>query len=476
MSTTVVDNRPHVLVFPYPAQGHSLVLLDLTHQLSLRNIVITILVTPKNLPALDPLLAAHQTIKTLVLPMPPHPKLPPGIENLRDIGISKNMAMVKAMSKLHNPIIQWFESHPNPPVAIISDVFLGWTQTLADQINVRRICFFPNRVAVASVFDYCWRNIDAVSASKVVDFHDQLPDSPSFKHEHLPNIIRRYDGSDPEWLNVRDILVANSSSWGIVFNTFEALEGRFLDHLRKKMGHHRIYGVGPLNLLSIPESSDRGKPDKDFHAAAGGVDVLGWLEGCADDSVLYVCFGSQKFLKREQMKALASGLEQSKTKFIWVVKTGTTEIEMEQGYGVVPNGFEERIQGRGLVVRTWVPQLMILNHRAVWGFLSYSGWNSLMEGITAGVMLLIWPMEADHYINAKLLEEEMGVAIKVCEGDDGVPDSAELGKVIDESMRNVDGPQRVKVKELRDKTFQAVSDGGPSRKDLDELVKELRLL
>lgn len=100
----------------------------------------------------------------------------------------------------------------------------------------------------------------------------------------------------------------------------------------------------------------------------------------------------------------------------------------------------------------------------------------MMEGISAGVVLLTWPMEADHYLNAKLLVDEMGVAVKVCEGDDGVPDSAELGKVIDESMTDVEGPQRAKVKELRDKAFAAVSAGGSSRKDLDELVKELHLL
>ncbi|KAF3431648.1 hypothetical protein FNV43_RR26379 [Rhamnella rubrinervis] len=81
---------PHILVFPYPAQGHSLALVDLTHQLSLRNVSVTILVTPKNLHELHQLLSNHPTIQTLVLPFPHHPKLSPGVENVKDIGNQGN--------------------------------------------------------------------------------------------------------------------------------------------------------------------------------------------------------------------------------------------------------------------------------------------------------------------------------------------------------------------------------------------------
>ncbi|KAK1387378.1 hypothetical protein POM88_015556 [Heracleum sosnowskyi] len=49
----------HILVFPFPAQGHMLPLLDLTHQLLLHGLTITILITPKNKPILDPLLSTH---------------------------------------------------------------------------------------------------------------------------------------------------------------------------------------------------------------------------------------------------------------------------------------------------------------------------------------------------------------------------------------------------------------------------------
>ncbi|XP_028112195.1 UDP-glycosyltransferase 89C1-like isoform X1 [Camellia sinensis] len=101
-------------------------MLDLTHQLALRGITITILVTPKNLPILHPLLSTHHpsSIQTLVLPFPSHPSLPSGVENFTDIGNAGNLPMINALGQLHDPIIHWFKSHPSPPVAILSAFFL----------------------------------------------------------------------------------------------------------------------------------------------------------------------------------------------------------------------------------------------------------------------------------------------------------------------------------------------------------------
>ncbi|XP_015895252.2 UDP-glycosyltransferase 89A2 isoform X2 [Ziziphus jujuba] len=468
MSTPKNKQSTHILMFPFPAQGHSLALLDLTHQLSLRNLSITILTTPKNLPDLHRLLVAHPTIQTLTFPFPPHPKLPPGVENVRQIGNPGNIPIINALSDLQQPIVEWFNQHPNPPVAIVSDFFLGWTLRLANRIGIPRISFFSIRVYLASVLDHCWRDIRTVLHQPVVEFHG-LPRCQSFKHDHLPSIVRRYDESDPDMEIVQESLTSNLSSWGCIFNSFEDLESEYFDHLRTKMGLRRVYGVGPLSLIGIPEGLDRAKLDEN-----SGSNVLDWLDGCPDGSVVYVCFGSQKLLTREQMEALASGLEQSRTRFVWVVKVGTDQ-EVENGYGVVPDGFDERVAGRGLVVRKWAPQVTILSHRAVGGFLSHCGWNSTLEGIVAGVMILAWPMEADQFVNARLLVEDMGMAVKVCEGGDGVPDSDELGKLIAESM-TLDCPEKVKAKEMKDKAFAAVKDGGSSSKDLDELVRELHLL
>nr|DAD24549.1 TPA_asm: hypothetical protein HUJ06_026013 [Nelumbo nucifera] len=73
---------------------------------------------------------------------------------------------------------------------------------------------------------------------------------------------------------------------------------------------------------------------------------------------------------------------------------------------VIIKEIEDRVAGRGLIIRGWAPQVPILNHGAVGGFLTHYGWNSVMEGITAGVLLLTWPREPDQFVNAELLTIE----------------------------------------------------------------------
>ncbi|KAM1722333.1 hypothetical protein ACFX11_021067 [Malus domestica] len=471
-----VAKHTHILVFPYPAQGHMLPILDLTHQLALHGLTITILITPKNLPILTPLLSAHPptSIETLLLPFPPHPEIPPGVENVKDIGNHGNRYIINALAKLQHPIIQWFKSHPNPPVALVSDFFLGWTLHLANQLNIPRIAFFSSGPFVAAVLDYCWRNLEAVrSASTVVNFHD-IPGLPSFKQEHLPSVVRRYRELDPESEFLRISMLANAESWGSFFNSFQDLEAQYLDHLRAKMGHSRVYAVGPLSLLSATVVDAGNGCRANLNLDLSVANVATWLDGCPDGSVVYVCFGSQKLPNRQQMEALASGLERSRVRFVWAVKRGTAQ-QVEDGIGVVPDGFEERVGGRGLVIKGWAPQVLILGHRAVGGFVSHCGWNSVLEAIVAGVLVLGWPMEADQFVNARLLVEDMGVAVKVCEGEDAVPEPAELGKAIAEAMTG-ETPVKVRAKELREKAFAAVGGGGSSSKDLDEFVKELNQL
>ncbi|KAM2330264.1 hypothetical protein ACFX1X_021119 [Malus domestica] len=93
-------------------------ILDLTHQLDLHGLTITILVTPKNLPTLTPLLSAHPrtSIETLVLPFPPHPQIPQGVdfENVKDLGRRGTLPVIQALANFSDPVIQWFESHTNP--------------------------------------------------------------------------------------------------------------------------------------------------------------------------------------------------------------------------------------------------------------------------------------------------------------------------------------------------------------------------
>ncbi|PIN19518.1 UDP-glucuronosyl and UDP-glucosyl transferase [Handroanthus impetiginosus] len=456
------QNGVHILVFPFPAQGHMLPLLDLTHQLALRGLTITILITPKNLPILNPILSSNPSIQTLVFPFPPHPLIPPGVENIKDLGNQGNIPIITALSRLQEPIIQWFESHSNPPVAVLSDFFLGWTHHLAQQIGIPRVTFYSSPAFSIDIFDHLWDISEAVKPGEEIKFHD-LPRAPSFAWYQIPSMFRRYIESDcndrARFEAIKDSAIVNRLSWASIYNTFEELEDEFLEYFRKKLGHSRVFAVGPLNMI-IARSND-----------ANDKDVIRWLDQWDDGSVLYVCFGSQKLLKKAQMEALAIGLERSGVRFIWVVKPLTAQ-QVEDGYGFAPDGFEDRVKGRGFVINGWAPQKSILSHRAVGGFLSHCGWNSILEAIAAGAMILSWPMEAEQFVSARLLVEYRGAAVIVCEGGDTVPDSDELARKITESMHE-DKIERVRAKELRNKALEATKVGGRSHRGLDELVQEL---
>ncbi|XP_024995114.1 UDP-glycosyltransferase 89A2-like [Cynara cardunculus var. scolymus] len=446
-------NGAHILVFPFPAQGHMLPLLDLTRHLANHGLTITILVTPKNLSILTPLLSSSSNIQSLVFPFPPHPSLPSAVENVKDIGNHGNLPIINSLANLQDPIIHWFHSHPNPPVAIIADFFLGWTHYLAGKLGIPKITFFSSGAFLTAVLDHVCHHMTLVCSQEVTIFQD-LPNSPSFPRDQLPSLARFYKESDPEWDLVLDGHMMNASSWGWVVNTFDALESRYMEYLTEKIGHGRVFGVGPVSLLGGSDFMTRGQSGSE-----SGSDVVKWLDGKPEGSVLYVCFGSQVFLTNDQIEALAIGLEQSGVYFVWVMKPESVD----------PAGMGS---GRGMVIKGWAPQVSILSHQAVGGFLSHCGWNSVLEAIVAGVMILAWPMEADQYVNARLLVEEHGVAVRVCEGRNSVPDSAELAHTIAESM-SVDNTEMLKAKELKGKAIEAVKEGGRSSRELGRLVKEL---
>ncbi|KAF2285398.1 hypothetical protein GH714_003504 [Hevea brasiliensis] len=390
----------HILVFPYPAQGHMIPILDLTNQLATTGLTITILVTPKNLPLLHPILSTHPSIKTLVLPFPPHPSIPPGLENAKDLPANYVPFIMQALGELYEPLLNWFKSHPSPPSAIISDMFLGWTQHLACLLNIRRIVFSPSGAMALSVIYSLWRDMPKVDQNDhQLIFFSKIPNCPTFPLCQVSPMYRRYIAGDPLSEFIKDGFQADIASWGLVFNSFTELECVYLDHLRKELGHDRVWAVGPL----LPPKYDAPKTKVRVGPTPVSVEgVMTFLDTCKDHSVVYICFGSQTVLTNHQMEELASGLEKSGIHFIWCLKEPTRAHDGE-GYGKIPLGFENSVVGRGLIVRGWVSQVLILSHRAIGAFLTHCGWNSILEGIVAGVPMLAWPMGADQFTNATLL-------------------------------------------------------------------------
>ncbi|CAN6447432.1 unnamed protein product [Victoria cruziana] len=358
---------PHVLVMPYPAQGHMIPLFEFAHLLSTRAVPVTVVVTPKNLRFLQPFLSGDDDesppLRPLVLPFPSSPDIPPGIENAQDLPKGSFLSVMRVLPALSDPIVQWARAQPHPPTAVISDMFVGWTLHLARSLGIPRLVFYTSGAFAISVARSLWLNVPGRPADRAGDELfpvpvPGVPGSPVFPWYQLSPVYRAYKESPAgslKWL--REMFLANFASWGGVFNSCREIEGAYLDHLSDASGGGgRTWAVGPL----MPHWEENRVAERGGRSGTSVEEVMAWLDDREEASVAYVCFGSQAELTNEQVARLSAALETSGVAFLWCVK------QRKDGYSTqVPEGFEEKVKDRGMVLKGWAPQVLILNHRPI---------------------------------------------------------------------------------------------------------------
>ncbi|KAM1113101.1 hypothetical protein ACFX13_046744 [Malus domestica] len=260
---------------------------------------------------------------------------------------------------------------------------------------------------------------------------------------------------------------------GILVNTFMELES----HGRGALTDCKtpsLYPVGPiLNLKSDPEGSELAKKKE----------ILEWLDDQPPLSVVFLCFGSMGCFGGDQVKEIAAALEHSGLRFLWSLRQPPPkgELPFASDYadpsGVLPQGFLDRTAGTGKVIG-WAPQVAVLGHPSVGGFVSHCGWNSTLESLWYGVPVAAWPMYVEQQLNAFELVRELGLAVEIKmdyrrEGE-VVVRAEEIERGIREVME-VESEQRKKVKEMSEKSRRALMDGGSSHSSLDRFIDQIFL-
>ncbi|KAH7861332.1 hypothetical protein Vadar_024702 [Vaccinium darrowii] len=182
--------------------------------------------------------------------------------------------------------------------------------------------------------------------------------------------------------------------------TCEELESDWL----KVLGDIQQKTILPVGLLppSVQESTE--ERDDTW------LEIGGWLDKQKKSSVVYVALGTEATPSQAQITELALGLELSGLAFFWTLRSrpGSSQSNSVE----LPNGFEERTKGRGMVWISWAPQLRILAHDAIGGFLTHCGWSSIIEGLQQGLPLIMLPMLWDQGLNARALaEKNVGVEL-----------------------------------------------------------------
>ncbi|KAH0735854.1 hypothetical protein KY285_011561 [Solanum tuberosum] len=255
---------------------------------------------------------------------------------------------------------------------------------------------------------------------------------------------------------------------GEFMNSCRELEGEYLDllvNVRKKP----LFALGPFHMLQeLPESSG----NRDRH------ECLEFLDEQDFDSVMFVSFGTTTTLSREQVNELALGLERSNHKFIWVIREADKKMETEKCGGKdsnfeLPEGFEERVEGRGMVVRNWVPQLEILGHKSTGGFLSHCGWNSCMESVSMGVPIATWPIQVDQPYNAVFVTNvlKIGISVRSWARREELVTATTIEKAVRTLMGTPEGEEiRQRAIELSNKIKNSVSHGGIAQKERESFI------
>ncbi|KAM2569014.1 hypothetical protein TB2_009174 [Malus domestica] len=469
----------HFVMFPFMAQGHMIPMIDIARLLAQRGIIITIVTTQHNAARFQNVLTrAVQSglqMRVALLEFPCEKAgLPAGCENL-DLLPSHGLAahFFFATGLLQQQAEKLFEELTPEPSCIFSDMCFPWTVKISHKFNIPRISF-------SGFCTFCLLCINKLQASKV---HENLSsETEYFVVPDLPDRIEATKAQLPGPLTpsmsgfLDKIVAAELETFGIIMNTFEELEPAYIEAYKKTA---KVWCIGPASLSN---KDDLDKAQRGNKASIDEQHCLKWLDSWEPSSVVYACLGSLCNLVCEQLIELGLALEASNKTFIWVVRGCSQSEELEKW--ISESEFEERTKGRSLVIWGWAPQTLILSHRAVGGFLTHCGWNSIMEGICAGLPLITWPLFGDQFLNEKLVVQVLKIAVSVGveypvkwgeEEKIGVLVKREnVTKAIEKVMDGEESEgRRERAREFGEMAKRAAEEGGSSHVNVSQLIQDI---
>lgn len=443
-----------VVMVPLPAQGHLNQFLHLSHILAARGLAVHYVGSATHNRQVRCRSENSSGIYFHDLPLPHFSSPAPTADAAVNFPNHLQPAF-DAVLHIFTPLADFLRSlaAASRRVVLIHDSSMTFTAgTAASLPNVESICF--HTVSAISGFLYRWEGRGR-------------PPEAAIEHLKLPRVSNEGCITEEFKYFVHSQWNMMAGDEGLLLNTCRVIEDPFIDLMAREPGWEgkKTFSIGPLHYFAARQNM------------GGRHECAEWLDQQPPGSVLYVSFGTTSTFSYEQVAEMAAGLEASGRRFLWVLRNADRcDIfgEDEQREWLPPE-FYPRVEGRGRVVRGWVPQVEILSHPATGGFVSHCGWNSCIESFGAGVPILAWPMHSDQPRNAVLVTHVLRVGFpgREWERRTEIVPAEEIRRAVERLMGEEGEEVRRRARELGAEVRRATAEGGSSSADLDAFVAHI---
>ncbi|XP_058754696.1 7-deoxyloganetin glucosyltransferase-like [Vicia villosa] len=457
------ENKPHVVCVPYPAQGHINPMLKLAKLLHFKGgFHVTFVNTEYNHKRL---LKSRGPNSLNGLSSFRFETIPDGLPDT-DVDVTQDVPSLcdstrktclphfkKLISKLNNA------THTPPVSCIVSDGIMSFTLDAAQELNIPEVLFWTTSACGFMCYVQYRQLIEKgltplKDSSYVTNGYldttiDWVPGIKEIRLKDFPSFVRTTDPNDAMLDFVQGECERALKASAIILNTFDALEHDVLQAISSINNSPPVYSIGPLNFL-FKEVTDKELNSIGSNLWKEEPECLEWLNSKERNSVVYVNFGSITVMTNEQLIEFAWGLANSKKTFLWIIRPDLITGENS----ILPQEFLEETKNRGLL-SGWCPQEEVLDHSAIGGFLTHSGWNSTLESVCGGVPMICWPFFAEQQTNCRFCCHEWGIGLEI---EDAKRDKIE--ELVRELMEGEKGKE-MKEKALRLKELAIDAASGP---------------
>lgn len=237
----------------------------------------------------------------------------------------------------------------------------------------------------------------------------------------------------------------------ILLSSVYELEHKVVDALKAECPLS-IYSIGPCiphRRLVDRNSLEATEDDR--------VGYLPWLDRQPKASVLYVSQGSFLSVSRDQVDDILAGLRNSKVRFLWVGREESSRVKMLCG-------------GMGMVV-PWCDQSRVLSHPSVGGFWTHCGWNSVKEGVFAGVPFLTLPIVVDQVSNSKLIVDDWKIGWRI--RNKSIEGIADLVRLFMDPQDEESNELRRRARRIQEVCQTSTGEDGSSETSINAFIEKI---